>query len=463
MFLMVNVMDILYSFSRAVVITRRLSANDSSIVRWSTCPGNGSGYQLELFLHFPWSNKRWERETLRFDTTNWLPGRRCCPLADWVSTEQVRLCSKSRFVAVNQVKWIFMTGYLHWTLSMMRLLSEGGIPLEAMQRYAPICRRDTRGSSRTSPSSEVTCFFFYSGKTIKGRLSSSLKNCSRKNPPFCLPWPKYPPSSRRQRMCGGGCPLDLHTRLTLDPSRTIVSVLDSLSMMSGGTVPTNDPFKVEIKLGSWTTLSAKNCWKYVYLLLRRKPFDIALDPCWLGTCTIRDPSPVHCWCAAPNYVHRLGPVRCDSCGLWFYCAWSEWSACRLGPRPPTQPSSKQMHRKTKLIKQTLFNDCPNIGTCPKRESCSTLARPSVACFVYLLWLLRKEAAGSERKRTVLCLLFPPQKTSAGNTIRRVECWDCELKSAPFGVADALKQQLMSLKADDGDCVHGNGWTYLRIL
>ena len=68
-----------------------------------------------------------------------------------------------------------------------------------------------------------------------------------------------------------------------------------------------------------------------------------------------------------------------------------------------------MHRKTKLIKQTLFNDCPNIGTCPKRESCSTLARPSVACFVYLLWLLRKEAAGSEKKRTVLCLLFPPQK------------------------------------------------------
>lgn len=68
--------------------------------------------------------------------------------------------------------------------------------------------RETRGKLSTSPSTEVI---------------------------FDLERPIVAPSSRRQTMCGCGWPLAAHVNDTFDPSRTVVSELDSLSMISGGT------------------------------------------------------------------------------------------------------------------------------------------------------------------------------------------------------------------------------------
>lgn len=44
----------------------------------------------------------------------------------------------------------------HWTISTTRLLIEGGTPLDAIQRYAPIWRRDTFEIVKFSPSTTFT-------------------------------------------------------------------------------------------------------------------------------------------------------------------------------------------------------------------------------------------------------------------------------------------------------------------
>lgn len=42
--------------------------------------------------------------------------------------------------------------YSQWTINIMRLLTEGGIPLDAMQRYGPICCLLTRVIFKIGPS-----------------------------------------------------------------------------------------------------------------------------------------------------------------------------------------------------------------------------------------------------------------------------------------------------------------------
>lgn len=46
--------------------------------------------------------------------------------------------------------------YLHWTMSIMRLLIDGGTPFEAMHKYAPMCSRDTFEIVKVSPSTTLT-------------------------------------------------------------------------------------------------------------------------------------------------------------------------------------------------------------------------------------------------------------------------------------------------------------------
>ena len=41
---------------------------------------------------------------------------------------------------------------LQWTMSMIRLLTDGGTPLEAMHKYGPMCSRFTRVMLKTLPS-----------------------------------------------------------------------------------------------------------------------------------------------------------------------------------------------------------------------------------------------------------------------------------------------------------------------
>lgn len=46
--------------------------------------------------------------------------------------------------------------YLHCTIRTTRLLMEGGTPLEAMHKYAPMCKRDTLDIVKFSPSTTFT-------------------------------------------------------------------------------------------------------------------------------------------------------------------------------------------------------------------------------------------------------------------------------------------------------------------
>lgn len=60
---------------------------------------------------------------------------------------------------VNLLKLMLFEYYLHilqCTMSIILLLTVGGTPLDAMHRYAPICKRLTRVMLNTEPSMLVT-------------------------------------------------------------------------------------------------------------------------------------------------------------------------------------------------------------------------------------------------------------------------------------------------------------------
>lgn len=46
--------------------------------------------------------------------------------------------------------------YLQWTINIIRLLTVGGTPFEAIHRYAPMCNRFTRDMVNVGPSTLIT-------------------------------------------------------------------------------------------------------------------------------------------------------------------------------------------------------------------------------------------------------------------------------------------------------------------
>jgi hypothetical protein len=137
------------------------------------------------------------------------------------------------------------------------------------------------------------------------------------------------PSSRLHRMCGCGWPLAAHVSDTFDPSRTTVSVLDSLSIISGGTIGQQHTNTFLFKENSLQLFKQKLLftddfdvsfliahWIRVYLgriktILIKYNIIIsltALSGHIPGTCRILDQFRRHCLSSSPSCAHPLALI-----------------------------------------------------------------------------------------------------------------------------------------------------------
>ena len=159
------------------------------------------------------------------------------------------------------------------------------------------------------------------------------------------------PSSRLHRMCGCGCPRAAQVNDAFEPSRTTVSVLESLSTISGGTtgneiisllnvcsilfrlcVYVTNNFDVGFLVAHGVGVDLNKMQMAFYQFSNNNSLFLDL----LGTCKILDPTRRRCWSSAPNCVRPLEPNRFGNFEWWLCCGSSEWNECLLWPRPPWQ-------------------------------------------------------------------------------------------------------------------------------
>lgn len=90
--------------------------------------------------------------------------------------------------------------YLQWTMRTIRLLTVGGTPLEAMQRYGPMCRRVTRVISSSGPSMLATAAtnHIYMNAQTKANYSTELSNELKHGPKVVI---NYSFASVRKKIC----------------------------------------------------------------------------------------------------------------------------------------------------------------------------------------------------------------------------------------------------------------------